>query len=259
MPVHITYYTKHRKKVSVARKKTDEKERRNTQVVEPIRDKKDIQRIINYFDQHDKHKYAVIFQLGVYSGLRTSDLLGLKVKNVYHRDTVELREQKTRKAKQFPLRPQLQDLLNEFCDGRDPEEYLFLGKHDKPLDRIVVYKAFIKACKELEIKAHVGSYVMRKTFGYHHYRQFKDITLLQTIFNHYTPEVTKRYIGITQDEINESYLALNLDPPVDEVKEAKLTSKIRARRVASYCNNYLKNGGKTHRDFALTILELMED
>ena len=72
----------------MARKKTDEKERRNTQVVEPIRDKKDIQRIINYFDQHDKHKYAVIFQLGVYSGLRTSDLLGLKVKNVYHRDTV---------------------------------------------------------------------------------------------------------------------------------------------------------------------------
>ena len=66
MPVHITYYTKHRKKVSVARKKKDEKERRNTQIVEPIRDKKDIQRIINYFNQHDKHKYAVIFQLGVY-------------------------------------------------------------------------------------------------------------------------------------------------------------------------------------------------
>ena len=50
----------------MARKKKDEKERRNTQIVEPIRDKKDIQRIINYFNQHDKHKYAVIFQLGVY-------------------------------------------------------------------------------------------------------------------------------------------------------------------------------------------------
>ena len=46
---------------------------------------------------------------------------------------------------------------------------------------------------------------MRKTFGYHHYQKFKDIAMLQKIFNHSTPQVTLRYIGIDQDQIDYSY------------------------------------------------------
>lgn len=45
---------------------------------------------------------------------------------------------------------------------------------------------------------------MRKTFGYHYYKRFKDVATLQEILNHAAPSITKRYIGITQDEINES-------------------------------------------------------
>lgn len=50
----------------------------------------------------------------------------------------------------------------------------------------------------------IGTYIMRKTFGYHHYKQFKDVAVLQEIFNHAAPSMTNRYIGIRQDEINES-------------------------------------------------------
>lgn len=231
---------------------------RNTQVVEPIRDKHDIKRIINYFNTHDKHKYAVLFELGVNSGLRVSDLLKFKVKDVLNKSQLALREKKTHKAKVFPLKQSLQKLLNEFCSGRDLNEFLFLGKDEnKSIDRIVVYKALVSACRHLNINANVGTHTMRKTFGYHHYRQFKDITLLQTIFNHYSPDVTKRYIGITQDEINESYLNLNLEPPIDELNKAKVSSRIKARRVSSYCHSYIKNGGTVHKEFALNVLELL--
>ena len=51
----------------------------------------------------------------------------------------------------------------------------------------------------------VGTHTMRKTFGYHHYKKFKDIAILQKIFNHSSPQVTLRYIGIEQDQIDESY------------------------------------------------------
>ena len=50
-----------------------------------------------------------------------------------------------------------------------------------------------------------GTHTMRKTFGYHHYKKFKDVAMLQKIFNHSSPEITLRYIGIEQDEIDESY------------------------------------------------------
>ena len=51
----------------------------------------------------------------------------------------------------------------------------------------------------------VRTHALRKNFEYHHYKQFKDITILQQIFNHSFPSVTLRYLGINQDEIDKSY------------------------------------------------------
>lgn len=50
-------------------------------------------------------------------------------------------------------------------------------------------------------KTDIGTHTMRKTFGYHYYKRIKDIATLQQIFNHSVPSITKRYIGITQDEL----------------------------------------------------------
>lgn len=49
----------------------------------------------------------------------------------------------------------------------------------------------------------IGTHTLRKTFGYHFYQQYKDVAVLQQIFNHSSPAVTMRYIGITQDIIDE--------------------------------------------------------
>ena len=81
---------------------------KNTNIVEPIRNKVDIQRIIDYFKANNKEKYAVLFTLGVNSGLRVSDLLGFKVKDVFNKTSIMLREQKTGKGKIFPLKDELQ-------------------------------------------------------------------------------------------------------------------------------------------------------
>jgi len=45
----------------------------------------------------------------------------------------------------------------------------------------------------------IGNHSTRKTFGYHHYKQHKDVALLQQLFNHSAPSVTLDYIGINQD------------------------------------------------------------
>ncbi|WP_255473182.1 hypothetical protein [Rummeliibacillus sp. SL167] len=44
---------------------------------------------------------------------------------------------------------------------------------------------------------------MRKTFGYHHYKQHKDVAVLQQLFNHSAPSsITMKYIGVTEDEVD---------------------------------------------------------
>lgn len=224
-------------------------------VVEPIRSKKDLKRIIEWFNENHP-KYSVLFLLGITSGLRISDILNLNVDDVLNKQSITIREKKTDKVKSFPIRKDVQTILNKFCDKRNLDEPLFVGWKGCRLDRSQVYRFINDACNELKIDANVGTHTMRKTFGYHHYRQFKDITLLQTIFNHASPDVTKRYIGITQDEVNASYQALNLFD--EDIKRAAiLSSKIKARRVESYIKSYLKNGGTRHKEFALDILDIL--
>ncbi len=227
-------------------------------LVGPIRSKKDIERIINWFNAKGWHKYAVVFELGVNTGLRIGDILGFTVADVRNKEAIILREQKTGKFKQFPLKDKLQKLLTDFCEDRFDSQYLFEGRNQSALDRSQVYRRINQACEALNIPENVGTHTLRKTFGYHHYKQYKDIVLLQTIFNHTTPDVTKRYIGITQDELNTSYLNLNLDLENDDFKDLKsvVSSRIRIRRVISFCKNYLKCGGQTYAFFAETILEL---
>lgn len=55
-----------------------------------------------------------------------------------------------------------------------------------------------------DIEDGIGTHTMRKTFGYWYYKQSKDIATLQSILNHSHPEITLRYIGITDEEIENS-------------------------------------------------------
>ena len=64
--------------------------------------------------------------------------------------------------------------------------------------------------QEVGIKEKIGTHTLRKTFGYHTYNNGYDITLIQKLFNHSSPSVTLRYIGITQDELDDVYLSLDL-------------------------------------------------
>ncbi|MFZ1667599.1 MAG: tyrosine-type recombinase/integrase, partial [Trichococcus flocculiformis] len=51
----------------------------------------------------------------------------------------------------------------------------------------------------------LSAHSLRKSFGYHSYKQGVDISLLQTIFQHSSQAVTLRYIDITQENINNVY------------------------------------------------------
>lgn len=230
--------------------------------VDPITSKRDIKRIYDYFIKQDLEKYAILFLFGVYTGLRASDITQFKVKELYLADRVQIREQKTGKIKGFALNPVLKPLLNKICEGRDPEEYVFDGKTKfHPLDRSQVYRRLNEAAVALKIPGNIGTHTMRKTFGYHHYKQHNDVVTLQKIFNHTSPDVTLRYIGITQEEIDRTYLTLNLDPDFDPLENLKMKalcdSRNRSVRVRSFCTSYIKNGGQQYKPFAEMVLELL--
>jgi integrase len=74
---------------------------------------------------------------------------------------------------------------------------------NKPISRIQAYRVLNEVAEQLGLEE-VGTHTMRKTFGYHHYKKNHDVAILQDIFNHSAPSITLRYIGITDDEKDNS-------------------------------------------------------
>ena len=146
---------------------------------------------------------VLLFLMGINTGLRVGDLICLKVKDVKNKDTFTIREGKTNKVRDINV-AMLRNEIETYIEGKHVDSYLFPSqKGMNPVSTTQVYRILNDAADFLG-RNDVGTHTMRKTFGYHHYKQFKDVAILQEIFNHSAPSITMRYIGIRQDEINES-------------------------------------------------------
>ena len=173
--------------------------------VEPIRDKEKIEIVKRILRENGSRDY-LLFLMGINSGLRISDILKLKVLNVKDKKYIELIEQKTSKYKRFPITKSFKKELDEFIVGKDNDEWLFASQRgNKAISRIQAYRIICNACVGAGITTHIGTHTLRKTFGYHFYQENKDVALLQKIFNHSSQQITLRYIGIEQDQIDYSY------------------------------------------------------
>lgn len=172
-------------------------------VVEPIKDVKDIRKIKAFLSKNKRN--SLLFSFGINSGLRISDILALDVCDVKDKDYVEIKEKKTSKYKRFPLNKKLQLEIAEFVEKKNPEEPLFWTQKNRRLDRVQAYKILNKAAKNANVNIHIGTHSLRKTFGYHHYKKFNNLPLLQKILNHSSTAITLRYIGLDQETIDESY------------------------------------------------------
>lgn len=170
--------------------------------VEPIRDKDLVRSIAAYLRSQNERDY-IMFMIGIYAGLRISDILKLRVSDVKNRDTINIREKKNKKQKLFRINPILKKEFKDYCADKDPDEML-ISRDDNAYKAITRQWAYmiLKDVAGIFKLENIGCHTMRKTFGYHFYLQTKDIATLQKIFNHSTPMITLRYIGIEQDSID---------------------------------------------------------
>ena len=172
--------------------------------VEPIRNLEHLRKLEDYLAKKSKRD-LILFTIGTNCGLRISDIVALNVGDVRNKSHIRIVEKKTGKYKSFPINSKLKPMFEEYTKGKRSDEALFKTRFQNRMDRFTAYRIIRKSCKLAGLPEKVGTHTMRKTFGYHHYQKFKDIAILQKIFNHSSPQVTLRYIGIEQDQIDESY------------------------------------------------------
>lgn len=172
--------------------------------VEPIRKIEDLKKIERILKKQGLRN-LLLFTLGTNCGLRISDILNLNVSDVRQKDYIDIIERKTNKAKRFPINTKLKPMFAKLTYNRRGNEPLFVSVFHNRMERTQCYRIINMACKKAGIQYKIGTHTLRKTFGYHHYQKYKDVVMLQKIFNHSAPQITLRYIGIEQDKIDESY------------------------------------------------------
>ena len=177
--------------------------------VQPLRTQQEINDFLFCLRRNKNAERDVfLFLIGINSGLRMSDIVKLKKKDVISSKNPRIVEQKTGKTRILYL-SSLQELIQDYTKDLKPEDYLFPSTKGGHLEVNTVYQMFQKVAALLD-RDDIGTHTLRKTFGYHYYKKTKDVATLMEIFGHSSEKITKRYIGINEDEISETFVVILL-------------------------------------------------
>lgn len=187
--------------------------------VNALKNKKQIELMKKILKSNNMRDY-LLFVMGINVGLRISDLLNIRISDVVNingrvKNEVTIQEGKTDKTRTFTINKSTSNAIKEYLselNDYDMDWYLFKSRkgENKAISRVQAWQVLNDSAKLAGIKEDIGTHTLRKTFGYWSYKQGIDITLLQKIFNHSSPSITLRYIGITQEDIRDVYNNLNL-------------------------------------------------
>lgn len=175
--------------------------------VEPIREKEKVREVTQIL-LNSNERDMVMFAVGIYTGLRISDILKLRKKMVTGTH-ISMKEQKTRKFKKVFIVPELRRILKRYVESLCDNDFLFASRQGKnrPITRVRAY-AILRTAAEKAGLSSIGTHTLRKTFGYHMYQEHKDVAMLQDIFNHSSEYITLKYIGVNQDAIDTAMKSL---------------------------------------------------
>lgn len=185
--------------------------------VQPIRSKKVIEEIKGYLAQENLRDY-LLFVIGVNSALRPSDILKLTkgdlIKDNKVRDHLGIRIGKTKREQRIALNVNIKKAVKMFIDanpGIRDYQPLFPGRwnKNKPMSRTNAWKILQKIADRFGLED-IGLYSLRKSWGYHARKAGVDLSIISEKLGHSSVAVTRRYIGITNDEVNEIELAICL-------------------------------------------------
>lgn len=210
------------------------KQKGSRTVTTAIESFEDMKKIQDYFIEHEKWNFYLLFTLNVNTGRRISDLLHSRWSDFFYKngnmreywnvmkvdDDGEIidGEQKTGKKKAVYLNDAVREAFSIFFEHetsidleKDCDEFVFKQLHGNYKGRVLsqeIYrKNLIKAseCLDYEIRSHS----MRRGMGYAmlemHPNDPKAKSVLMEIFNHSSEKMTNKYIGETKKHEKEYF------------------------------------------------------
>ena len=188
---------------------------------QPIRNSEQLKIFKAYYqsEKPNPRNYTLII-VGLNSALRISDILRLTYGDVYDfernlwKTHIVTIEQKTGKTNRIYMNREIQNTLKKFINpvSKGSSAWLFGSQMQKarPLSRYQAYRIVREAASFAGLDAGISCHSLRKTFGYHAWKQGTPPALLMSIYNHSAYRITKRYLGIDQDDKDEVFAKIKI-------------------------------------------------
>lgn len=187
----------------------------------PIRKKEDINLIKEYYLKNGKYRDYALFVVGINTSLRISDILNMRWNDIYDfeyqrfKEHLFLIEQKTGKNTCIAINTSFKDAILLLMKHRMPlsqNDYIFCSSnnHEKHISRNRAWHIIKKAAEVNHLDGNISCHSLRKTFGYHAWKNGVPPALIMEIYNHSNIAVTKRYLSINQDEKDTLFHSINL-------------------------------------------------
>ena len=187
-------------------------------VTDPIRDKRELKALANYFLKRGELRNHCLVVLGAHTALRVSDLLALTWEDVYDferrcfRAHLVVIERKTGKTRCIAMNREALHALSLYFPHHQGKYIFSNHRHDeKPISRVQAWRILRGAADELGLSGHIACHSLRKTWGYNAWSRAKiRPEVIMMVYNHSSFAVTQRYLGITQDDLDLAYSRVHM-------------------------------------------------
>lgn len=165
------------------------------------------------------YRFSLLIGCGCFFGLRISDLRTLTWDMILDQDSFMLKEQKTGKRRIIRINRQFQKHIQDCYDAlkiTNRQQPCFVSNKGGvySIQRINAHFKEIRVKYGLKIK-NFSTHTMRKTFGRKVVesagpgKEEMALIRLSELYNHSSISVSRRYLGIRQEELSEVYDALD--------------------------------------------------
>lgn len=145
------------------------------------------------------------------SGLRTSELLSLKMKQINLEKGIIDIVGKGNKERKVPIGEYALDYVNKYINEHrihNPGKrtnYLFLNRYGKPLSRQYFFLQIKKYAKEAGIEQEISPHTLRHCFATHMLENGAELRALQEMLGHANLSTTQIYTNVSSDRILSAY------------------------------------------------------
>ena len=174
----------------------------------------DAMNLVRKLAKDGNYKMSLLVAIGCFTGLRISDILSLRWKQILYVSEFTITEKKTGKRRTIRLNPELQKHIEDCFIHIQPigiESPVLVSQKGTTfsVQRINSILKDLKKKYRLKIN-HFSCHSLRKTFGRQVYNMNSEsselaLVKLMELFNHSSVAITKRYLGLRQEEILETY------------------------------------------------------